>query len=151
MPRVEVQSRVIGAGPSGGLPNVFFDYHSERLTVRSLLLRSVEEQVRDLNAARELTGQEALRRLARQFQTEEQIVALRSEDRRESRSTHIDLSSAQDHAVAAFTSQRCLMYVDGIQMEDLDQEVFLKPNSTVQFVRLLPLRGGVVRRAERQL
>ena len=79
---VEVRSRVVGPSQGDGLHSVFFDAGSERLTVRTIIMRAVEEQVRDLMARKELTHQQALRTFARQYQTEAEIRALRDEEGR---------------------------------------------------------------------
>jgi hypothetical protein len=147
MAMVEVRSRVLGPGQGDGMRNVFFDSGSERLTVRTIILRAVEEQVRDLSARKELTHQQALRMFGRQYQTEDEIRALREEEGRASvpnisPPNPIDLTHAQRHALDAFAAGRCLVFVGERQMESLDQEVELKVSTSVQFLRVLPLQGG---------
>jgi hypothetical protein len=144
---IEVRSRVVGAGSGDGLGSIFFNSGSERFTVRALILRAVEEQVRDLNARKELTRLEAERRFARQYQTESEIASLRERTGRDAfgagrKPRRIELAAAQRHALEAFTSQRCLVFVGDRQVHDLDEEVDLRSDSKIQFVRVLPLRGG---------
>lgn len=146
---VEVRSRVLGPSHGDGMRSVFFDSGSERLTVRTIILRAVVEQVRDLSARKELTHQQALRMFARQYQTEDDIRALREEEGRASvpntsPPAPIDLSRAQRHALDAFDAGRCLVFVGERQMDSLHQEVELKASTSVQFLRVLPLQGGSV-------
>lgn len=148
MATIEVESRILGPRRDDGLRDVFFEAGGERMTVRALILRTVEEQVRDLNARRELSHQELLRRFARQYQTEEEILALREDAGRAANPDHsrkvrtIDLERAQQHALDAFTTGRVVVFVGNDQMESLDQEIELGAATNVQFLRVLPLRGG---------
>lgn len=148
MATIEVESRVLGARRENVLRNVFFDPGVERLTIRAILLRAVEEQVRDLNARQELSRNEALRQLARQYQTEEEILALREEKGRaaypdrERKARPIDLERAQKHALDAVKAGRCVVFVGDRQAESLDEEVEVGGATKVQFLRILPLRGG---------
>ena len=144
---VEVRSQVVGPSQGDGLHNVFFHAGSERLTVRTIIMRAVEEQVRDLMARKELTHQQALRTFARQYQTEAEIRALRDEEGRSkvpdtARPAQIEVGRAQRQALEAFEAGRCLVFVGERQMESLNQEVDLKAATPVQFLRVLPLQGG---------
>ena len=147
MPRIEVESRVVGAPRDGGIGSVFFEAASH-MTVRELITRTVEEQVRDLNARRELTHRELERRFARQYLTENEILALREDDGRaaipnvKSKSKAIDTKRAQVQAIEAFSAGRCIVFVGEEQKTDLDEEVLLGSATRVQFMRVLPLRGG---------
>src|SRR5260221_9927676 len=122
MATIEVESRVLGARREDGIRNIFFDAGTERLTVRTLILRTVTEQVRDMNARHELSRQEILRQLARQYQTEDEIRALREESGRAAfpgrspRTRTIDVERAQQQALDAFTSGRCVVFVGDEQM-----------------------------------
>jgi hypothetical protein len=148
MATIEVESRVLGARRDDGMRNVFFDVGSERLTVRTLVLRTVNEQVRDLNARQELSHQEIQRRFARQYQTEDEIRALRNETGRavfltgSTKARTIDVERAQKQALEAFTSGRCVVFVGDEQMSSLDQTIELSAATKVQFLRVLPLQGG---------
>lgn len=148
MATVEVESRILGPRGDDGLRNVFFDTGGERMTVRALILRTVEEQVRDLNVRSELTHRELMRRFARQYQTEEEILALREDAGRAAipdlsgEARAIDLRRAQQNAVAAFSAGRIVVFVGSEQMESLEQEIELGAATKVQFLRVLPLRGG---------
>ena len=148
MATVEVESRVAGPRTDEGLRNVFFETGAARMTVRELILRTVEEQVRDLNARRELTRQDLLRRFARQYQTEDEIRELRDatgrgdHPARFARPAPIQLDAAQHHALEAFTEGRCVIFVGNEQMSSLAQEIELGASTKVQFLRVLPLQGG---------
>jgi hypothetical protein len=148
MATVEVECRIVGPRRDDGLRNIFFEAHGERMTVRALILRTVEEQVRDLNARSELSHQELLRRFARQYQTEEEILALREEAGRAaitdrlSKARTINLGRAQQNALDAFSTGRIAVFVGSEQMDSLEQEIELGAATKVQFLRVLPLRGG---------
>jgi hypothetical protein len=149
MATIEVESRVLGARPQDGLRSVFFDAVGERITVRALILRTVEEQVRDVNGRRELTRQEVLRQFARQYQTEDEIRALRTESgqaafpTRSTKPRTINVEQAQKQALEGFRSGRFVVFVGDEQMANLDQPIELRTATKVQFLRVLPLQGGV--------
>ncbi len=147
MATVEVESRVLGGPSESGLRSVFFDA-GPRITVRQLIERAVAEQVRDLNARSELAHQELLRRFARQYLTEDEILALREDEGRamvmnpKSKAREISVEKSQSQALEAFSAGRCVVFVGDEQVPELDQEMVLGPATKVQFLRLLPLRGG---------
>jgi hypothetical protein len=45
-------------------------------------------------------------------------------------------------AIAAFQGNQIIMLVDDRQVESLDEEITLRPNTRVSFLRLTPLVGG---------
>jgi hypothetical protein len=47
-----------------------------------------------------------------------------------------------ERAVRAFTTGTLLIMVDGSQAETLDDEIEVRVDSTVDFLRLMPLIGG---------
>jgi hypothetical protein len=54
----------------------------------------------------------------------------------------IDSQKEVEKAVKAFRTGQYYVFVDDAQVNDLDDEVVLKANSKVAFLRLMPLRGG---------
>jgi hypothetical protein len=54
----------------------------------------------------------------------------------------VDTQKAVGKAFEAFKAGHYYVFVDDVQVNDLDDEVVLKSNSKVVFVRLTPLRGG---------
>jgi len=54
----------------------------------------------------------------------------------------VDAGQAVAAALQAFEDRFYYVFLDGVQQEHLDQTVFLKPDSQVTFLRLVPLAGG---------
>lgn len=148
MPVIEVESRVVGPGGGEGLDSVFFEHPADRVTVRTIILRAVEEQLRDLTVRRKLHRQEALRQIALQYETEAEILERREAEGharspvRPPPGPAIDLGRAQQRALRTFEVGRCLVFVGDRQMVRLDQKVEVAAGTRVRFIRLLPLRGG---------
>jgi hypothetical protein len=105
---------------------------SERITLRELLKRRIDEEVAELNAGRDeikplvapteqelrLNGEKPIRR--RLVDPERQLVA----------------------AVEAFERNRFVVIVDHQQVLDLDQPIVVTPTTEVRFLKLVPLVGG---------
>jgi hypothetical protein len=54
----------------------------------------------------------------------------------------VDPQAAVATALQAFEDRIYMVFIDGRQQQTLDDEVQLKPNSRVTFLRLVPLAGG---------
>jgi hypothetical protein len=54
----------------------------------------------------------------------------------------IDPQKAVEKALATYQEGHFFVFVDDFQVNDLDDEVILKANSKIAFLRLTPLRGG---------
>ncbi|MEP3629727.1 MAG: hypothetical protein ABJN04_06995 [Hyphomicrobiales bacterium] len=52
------------------------------------------------------------------------------------------IAEAQKVALEGFSENAYFLIVDGKQLVDLDAEIKLSPNTQVQFLRLMPLKGG---------
>jgi hypothetical protein len=98
----------------------------DRLTVRELIRTRVREEVAVANADR--TPQPGRRLLVTPY------------DRRPGRM--IDWQQQADVAVDAFARQAFFVFVDGGQVDSLDEEISLRTDSEVRFLRLTPLVGG---------
>ena len=148
MSTIEVRCRV--AGPrrdEAALPALPLVLTSERLTVRELIERTVEEQVRELAARDRLSVEQQRRALRRQYLTEDEVRrqaaagAVRFPSAvAEVRS--IDPAEAVHMAVDGFERGAFLVLVDGRQAERLDEVLEPGPGSRVTFLRLVPLAGG---------
>jgi hypothetical protein len=104
---------------------------SERITLRELLKRRIDEDVAELNAGgdeikplvtptaheRRLSGEKPTRRTVN---SERQLTA----------------------AVEAFERSRFVIIVDNRQVLDLDQPIVVTPDTEVRFLKLVPLVGG---------
>jgi hypothetical protein len=103
---------------------------SERITLRELLRRRIEEEVREINAGRgdvpSLVTPAA------------QETALNGARRRRL----VDADKQFDAAVRAFQRSRIVIIVDGRQVQDLDHAFGVTPQTEVRFVKLVPLVGG---------
>jgi predicted RNA-binding Zn ribbon-like protein len=58
------------------------------------------------------------------------------------RQTKVDSRQAFDNACEAFARSRYVVLVDDYQVEDLDAEITVSAETTVSFLRLVPLVGG---------
>ena len=54
----------------------------------------------------------------------------------------VDEEAAVDAALTAFEDEMYLAVIDGERIRSLDEQVYLKPDSNVTFVRLTLLAGG---------
>ncbi len=102
-----------------------------RTTLRDLLRRRIEQEVR----AHEAEPHTPFRGLVAPHPTERALNP-------SPRPRRIDVDAQVAAAVTAFERTRLLVLVDDRQVEDLDAELDLRPDSQVTFVRLVPLAGG---------
>ena len=103
---------------------------SERITLRELLKRRIDEEVAELNA-----GRDDIRPL----------VAPTAQERRlngEKPARKIDPERQLAAALEAFERTRIVVIVDGQQVLDLDQPIVVTPDTEARFVKLVPLVGG---------
>jgi hypothetical protein len=110
------------------------------LTLRQLLTRIVTEQVKQFKERQE--GRQFLRAL-----TERQIADAAENGKIESGESEVGRQKVdveQSIAVAheAFEDGLFFVVIDDEQVEKIDQQVYLKPDSRVTFIRLTPLAGG---------
>jgi len=103
---------------------------SERITLRELLKRRIDEEVAQINA-----GDDEVRPLVAPAAQETQLNGDRSRRR-------IDAGKQLDAAITAFERTRFVVIVDGRQALDLDEQIAVTPQTEVRFVRLVPLVGG---------
>jgi hypothetical protein len=55
---------------------------------------------------------------------------------------YVDIEMQQYLALTAFQQNGFFVLIDDLQCESLDQVFQIKPNSTISFVKLVPLIGG---------
>jgi len=106
---------------------------SDRVTVRELIEARVREEVRSYNAQKP----KLFRGLIQPTDTEMQLNGFRLRKQRD-----IDADKQCVAAMKAFESNGFFMLVDDKQVESLDADLFLTPNTTVSFVKLVALVGG---------
>jgi hypothetical protein len=110
-----------------------------RLPLRDVITRIVLEEVRDFQQ------RQAERRLAR-IMTKEQIeraaeagkIDLHEKELKQ----EVDPQAAVETALQAFEDGLYYVFVDGAQIEALESEVAIQPDSRITFIRLVGLAGG---------
>jgi|SRR5690349_1285315 len=105
---------------------------SERITLREVLTRRIEEEVSSLNA-----GDDAIRPLVTPTELESCLNGAPSKRR-----PKIDAARQLAAAIEAFQRTRILVVVDRRQVLDLDEELTLATDTKVRFIKLVPLVGG---------
>ena len=108
---------------------------SERITLRELIRRRIDEEVRELNA-----GGDDVRPLVTPSPSEAALNGDRLGDR--SRRRPVDADKQLAAAITAFQKNRIVVIVDGRQVQDLDHAIGVTPTTEVRFVKLVPLVGG---------
>jgi len=110
------------------------------MTLRKLISRIVTEQVKQF---KERQDQRQFLRVL----TERQIAESAEKGKIESGESEVgkqkvDVEEAVGTAHEAFEDGLYFVIVDDEQIEKIDQQVYLKPDSRVTFIRLTPLAGG---------
>jgi hypothetical protein len=105
----------------------------DRVSVRDLIRTRVREEVARANAP----GAGPRRLLVAPVAAEETVNGYRLRKRR-----RIDWERQAEVAVEAFRKQAFFVFVDGKQVDDLDDQVAVGADTDVRFVRLMPLVGG---------
>jgi hypothetical protein len=125
---------VIDANSSGGKTNeLTLEFLDERVTVRELIRSRVYQEVSEYNAA--MPGH--FRGLVQPLEAERVLNGYRLREHRT-----IDWEAQYTRALEAFRSNGFLILVDDRQVEDLDEEILLRHDSTISFLKLVPLVGG---------
>lgn len=106
---------------------------SERLTVRELIRRRVEQEVAAYNGAKE----DVFQGLVQPSKSEQLLNGFKLKKRRA-----LDAEEQVGVALAAFEKNGFVLLFDDRQVEDLEEEIVILPDSSATFVRLVPLVGG---------
>jgi hypothetical protein len=109
------------------------EFITDRTTVRELIRRRVYEEVREYN----LRKPELFRGLVQPREAERVLNGYQLRQRRQ-----IDWEEQYRKAVEAFERNGFFILVDDRQAESLDEEITLRLNTQISFVRLVPLVGG---------
>jgi hypothetical protein len=139
MPQLMVRARIPGSSGES-LPDVLIDLASERSTLRQLIQRTVEEQVREVAAGRAPQAS-----MDRQYLSDTEIreMAARGVVRRpREHDTVPDPAAEVDRAVRAFARGTFAVLVGGRQVDSLDEPITVRLGESVVFLRLTPLVGG---------
>lgn len=109
------------------------DLPAERVTVGELIRTRVHREVGDYNA----TQPECFRGLVRPTDAENTLNGFRVRERR-----RIDPEEQTERAMEAFYRNGFILLVNDRQAEDLDDVIEVRPETTVTFLKLVPLVGG---------
>ena len=109
------------------------EFLTDRVTVRELIRSRVYQEVDDYNRRRP----DAYRGLVDPTDAERTLNGVRPKAGRD-----IDWRAQFDQACAAFDRNGFFVLVDDRQVESLDDELTLRPDTAVSFVKLMPLVGG---------
>ncbi len=130
MARVVISDETI---PGKTVNELTLDFLDERITVRELIRSRVYQEVRDYNARKS----EPFQGLVQPTEAERVVNGKRLRPRRD-----IDWQAQYDRALKAFETNGLIILVDNTQVESLDEEIDLRHDSRVTFLRLVPLVGG---------
>jgi hypothetical protein len=114
------------------------EFLTEQVTVRELIRSRVYQEVTEHNARLVLDGSRTFRGLVQPL-LEERVLNGERSPRAQRR---VDWEAQYQRALEAFGRNGFLLLVDDQQVLDLDAEVVLRPDSTVTFLKLVPLVGG---------
>lgn len=105
----------------------------EKITVRELIRQRVTQEVQEFN-----TSQPAVfRMLVQPSDAERTLNGFKFQKPR-----FVDPAEQYKKALEAFESNGFIVLVDDYQMESLDTEITLQPETSVTFLKLVPLVGG---------
>ena len=106
---------------------------AERITARDLIRQRVAHEVNEYNRRQP----ETFRGLVQPTDSERTLNGYRLKQPRT-----IDADSQVAKAIAGFSGNQIIMLVDDRQVESLDEEIIVGPDTRVSFLRLTPLVGG---------
>lgn len=114
------------------------DLLTERITVRELIRERVYQEVREFNAE----TPDIFRGLVQPTDTEATLNGYRFRTERQRQKRRIDWEEQYRKATDAFEKNGFFILVSNRQVENLDEEIVIGPESEVSFIRLVPLVGG---------
>lgn len=126
---------IVDATPTGKvLRRASIALASERVTIREIIERRVRQEVAEFNKKHQ---ELVFSGLVQPTDTEAGLNGYRFQK-------HRDLNADEQckHALDAFRFNRFFMFVNDQQVESLDEEVVVTKDTTVSFVKLVPLVGG---------
>jgi hypothetical protein len=109
------------------------DVLTERITVRELIRTRVYREVRDYN----LRQPEYFRGLVQPTDAERTLNGFKVR-----RGRRIDPEKQFERAVESFYRNGFLVLVNDRQVDELEVEIEIRPDTTVTFLKLVPLVGG---------
>jgi hypothetical protein len=129
------QLQISDASTLGGAvsPVMVLDFLVERITVRELIRSRVYQEVKDYNTQQP----EYFRGLVQPTAAEQTLNGYRLKQRRQ-----IDWEQQFELALRAFVGNGFILLVDDQQMDDLEAEIVVSPETIVTFLKLVALVGG---------
>jgi hypothetical protein len=118
-------------GQRSAAETITLDYAST--CTRDLIRSRVQQEVERYNHSLP----EVFRGLVQPEESEQLLNGFRLKVRRP-----LDWQVQYERACASFERNGFLILVDGLQVGELDERIELRPESEVQFVKLVPLVGG---------
>jgi len=109
------------------------DVQDERITVRELIRTRVYREVREYN----LDQPEYFHGLVQPSDAERTLNGFKMRKRR-----NIDPERQFQLAITAFYRNGFIVLLDDRQVDELEEEVAVRPDTTVTFLKLVPLVGG---------
>ncbi len=106
---------------------------TEQLTVRELICTRVSQEVLDYNLKQPIH----YRGLVQPSDAEQTLNGFRLRSGRQ-----LDQEKELNKALKAFQENHFLLLLDDRQLTELDEEIVIKPDSMVTFLKLIPLVGG---------
>ncbi len=131
--RLKIYDSTNLAGPTPDQPVFILDLLTEHLTVRELIRSRVYQEVKDHNTRQP----EYFQGLVQPTETEQTLNGYRLRQPRK-----IDWEQQFEKALAAFDTNGFILLINDEQVCDLDEEITLTPDSSVTFLKLIPLVGG---------
>ena len=108
---------------------------TEKITVEELIRSRVFQEVREYN----MKQPEYFRGLVQPGETEQTLNGYRFRQRQKKQ---IDWEAQFAAALDAFQNNGFFILVDDMQVESLQQEITITPETSVSFLKLVPLVGG---------
>ena len=109
------------------------DLLTERLTVRELIRSRVYQEVQDYNVNQGWV----FNGLVQPEEAEKTLNGWKLKKPRQ-----LDWKRQFERAIEAFEANQIVILVNDRQAESLDEEIVVEPQTTVTFLRLVPLVGG---------
>ncbi len=106
---------------------------TERITVRELIRSRVYQEVKDYNVRQP----QVFRGLVRPTEAEQTLNGFKLR-----KGWKIDWKEQFERAVEAFARSQVIVLVDDKQVESLDEEIEIRPETVVSFLKLTLLVGG---------
>jgi hypothetical protein len=129
-----VRDQAIG----GGAGHEFsLDFPSERITVRELIKSHIKQEVHAYNKSLTSQPSPVFRGLIQPTDAEIAVNGCRLKTPRT-----VDWQAQFDRAIEAFEHNQIFVLVNDKQVESLDDQILVNPQTLVSFLRIVPLVGG---------